>query len=223
MGVDPYSTNPILKKKLDDISWAAFAGGLAVDVLASQVPGSMLITSSSTLTDWVYEKPPGDLKVWIEKSLREMGVDQDTIDLFLREKYWTLTTQTALVMALTKMDGVAGRAEVLDLAVTAENEDQTRFLAAGLSLLARQHESSPLKAIIEGKPIGITHKDRLIATLPVDYVCWTARTDAFAHREDLLAHHPVAVVTGRFSPRARSEMEKAGWTVREGVPLAAAF
>ena len=53
LGVDPYTTNPILKKKLDDISWAAFAGGLGIDVLASKVPGSMLIKSSSLLTDWI--------------------------------------------------------------------------------------------------------------------------------------------------------------------------
>jgi hypothetical protein len=223
LGVDPYTTNPILKKKLDDIAWAAFAGGLGIDVLASKVPGSMLIKSSSLLTEWIYEKPPGDLSVWIEKSLQGIGVDQATIDLFLRQKYWTLTTQTALVMALTELDGVAGRAEVLDTAVTTENEDQARFLAVGVAMLARQHESTPFKAILDGRPVGMTHPGGVIATMPVDFVCWTERTAAFARRDDLLPHHPQAFITGRFSRRAQDEMTKAGWRVREGVPPAGTF
>jgi antitoxin (DNA-binding transcriptional repressor) of toxin-antitoxin stability system len=152
-----------------------------------------------------------------------MGVDQETLDLFLRQKYWTLTTQTALVLALEKLAGVAGRVEVLETAVTADNEDQTRFLAVGLALLAREHGSTPLTAILDGKPIGLTKEDRVVATLPLDYVCWTERVAKFAAREDLVSHRPTILITGRLSPRARSEMESAGWEIREGVPLAGAF
>jgi hypothetical protein len=223
LGVDPYTTNPALKKELDEVAWAAFAGGLGVKVLAAKAPGGRLVKSTSTLSDWIYEKPPGDLKVWIEKSLREMGVDQETIDLFLRQKYWTLTTQTMLVMALEKLQGVEGRADVLDTAVTAENEDQARFLAVGFSLLAREHESTPMKTILGGKPIGITNKGRAVATMPVDFVCWTERVAAFALREDLHPHQPSVHITGRFSARAKQELEKAGWTVREATPLAGSF
>ena len=75
----------LLKKALDDVAWAAFAGGLGVDLLATQVPGGRLVQATSTLSDWIYTKPPGDLKVWMEKSLKDMGVDQETIDLFLRQ------------------------------------------------------------------------------------------------------------------------------------------
>lgn len=221
--VDPYTTNPVLKKALDDVAWAAFAGGLGVDLLATQVPGGRLVQSTSTLSDWIYAKPPGDLKVWMEKSLKNMGVDQETVDLFLRQKYWTLTMQTALVMALEKLAGVEGRAEVLETAVTAENEDQTRFLAVGLSLLAREHGSTPLAAILDGKPLGLTKAGRAVATLPLDYVCWTERVAKFAGRDDLAPHHPLVLLTGAFSPRAREEMKKAGWEIREGVPLAGAF
>jgi hypothetical protein len=152
-----------------------------------------------------------------------MGVDQITVDLFLRQQYWTLTMQMALVMALEKLAGVEGRAEVLDTAVTADDEDQTRFLAVGLSLLARVHEATPFAAILEGKPIGLTKAGRVVATLPLDYVCWTERVAQFASREDLASRRPEVLIPGRFSPRARSEMEKAGWEIREGVPLGVIF
>lgn len=221
--VDPYTTNPVLKKALDDVAWAAFAGGLGVDLLATQVPGGRLVQATSTLSDWIYTKPPGDLKVWMEKSLKDMGGDQETIDLFLRQKHWTLTMQTALVMALQKFEGVEGRVEVLDTAVTADNEDQTRFLAVGMALLARENESTPFAAIVDGKPIGMTKDGRVVATLPLDYVCWTERVAKFAHREDLTPHRPTVLLTGRFSPRAHSELVNAGWEIREGLPLAGAF
>jgi antitoxin (DNA-binding transcriptional repressor) of toxin-antitoxin stability system len=221
--VDPYTTNPVLKKALDDVAWAAFAGGLGVDVLAMQVPGGRLVQSTSTLSDWIYTKPPGDLKVWMENSLQAMGVDQETIDLFLRQKYWTLTMQTALVMALEKLAVVEGRADVLDTAVTADDEDQTRFLAVGLSLLAREHAGTPFAAVLDGKPIGLTKEGRVVATLPLDYVCWTERVAQFASREDLASHRPEVLIPGRFSPRAKSEMEGAGWEIREGVPLGVIF
>ena len=223
LGVDPYTTNPPLKKELDDVAWAAFAGGLGVNVLAGAVPGGRLIQSSSVVTDWVYEKPPGDLRVWMEKSLKDMGVDQETVDHFLRQKYWTLTTQSALVMALEKMEGVEGRVEVLETAITAADEDQARFLAVGMSLLAREHEATPLKEIIGGKPIAMTTKGRALATMPLDYVVWTERVAEFAKREDLLPHKPTVMVAGRLSPRASEEMKKLGWDVKEGAPLAGAF
>jgi hypothetical protein len=221
--VDPYTTNPVLKKELDDVAWAAFAGGLGVNALASKVPGGRLVQSTSLVTDWIYEKPPGDLKVWIEKTLKGLGVGQETVDLFLRQKYWTLTTQTALVMALDKMAGVEGRAEVLDEAVTAESEDQARFLAVGFSLLAREHARDPIKAVLGGRPAGLTQKGRALVTVPVDYVCWTERVATFASRDDLLPRKPMVMVTGRLSERTRTEMKKLGWEVREGLPLAGSF
>ena len=218
--VDPYTTNPVLAKRLDDVAWAAFAGGLGIDVLAAQVPGGRVVRSTSTVSDWIYEKSPGDLRVWMEKSLQTMGVEQSDIDLFLRQKHWTLSTQTILVMALEKLEGVRGRVEVIETAVTAADEDQTRFLALGMSLLAREHAATPLESIVDGKPVGMTANGRVIATFPLDYVCWTERVATFAVRDDLQPNRPIAVITGRFSSQARAGMEKAGWTLRENVSLA---
>jgi hypothetical protein len=223
VGVDPYTTNPVLKKELDDVAWAAFAGGLGVDVLAARVPGGRLVRSSSILTDWIYEKPPGDLRVWIEKTLQQMGVGQETIDHFLRQKYWTLTTQTALVMALQKLDGVEGRADVLDTAITAADEDEARFLAVSFSMLAQEHARNPLKAIVDGKPVAMTRKGRAIATVAVDLVSWTERVAKFASRADLLPYKPSVMLTGRLSAKSREEMQKLGWELREQVPLAGSF
>jgi hypothetical protein len=38
LGVDPYSTNPVLTKMLDDIASAAFAGGLGISAFKAGRP-----------------------------------------------------------------------------------------------------------------------------------------------------------------------------------------
>ena len=147
----------------------------------------------------------------------------DTVAAPVSRPWWRTHWPMALVMALAKLQGVEGRAEVLDLAVTAEDEDQARFLAVGLSLLAREHEGNPLKAILDGKPVGMTRKGRVVATMPVDYVSWTELVAAFASREDLLPHRPSIMITGRMSARTRTEMQKLGWEIREQAPLTGTF
>ena len=81
LGVDPYSTNPVLTQRLDDIAAAAFAGGLGISAFKAAAPGGMIISSTTTLSDWVWDQAPGDLKVQNERSLLAMGVTQAQVDL----------------------------------------------------------------------------------------------------------------------------------------------
>ena len=218
LNVDPYTTNPLLSKKLDEIAWAAFAGGLGVDTLVAAVPGGRLVKSTSVMNDWIYEKSPGDLSVWMEKTLQEIGVAQDSIDLFLRHKAFNMTLQLMLVMALDRMSGVDGRSEVIETAVTAENFDQAYFLANGFCMLAREHEDAPLREIIGGRPVAITKTGRALATMSLDYVSWSSRVEAFVNREDLIRNQPRLVLAGRLSDRTRTELEARGWAVVEQAP-----
>jgi len=47
--VDPYTTNKVLAEKLDEVAWAAFAGGLGVRALKMTVPASMALSVTTTL------------------------------------------------------------------------------------------------------------------------------------------------------------------------------
>ena len=164
IGVDPYTTNPVLAKQLDDIAWAAFAGGLGVTAMKSMVPGSMVIGTSTMLTDWVYDTPPGDLKVRNEKALLAMGVSQDAVDHLLRHRWYTLTRQSRLVHGLERLGGVTGRVDVMPLALSVTSEEQARFVAGAVEMLARYHEKvAPLATV------------QVLGTV-------VARTQAGAHR-----------------------------------------
>ncbi len=223
VGVDPYTSNPVLAKKLDDIAWAAFAGGLGVTALKAAVPASMVISTSTMLTGWVYDMPPGDLKVRNEKSLRAMGVSQEEVDHLLRHRWYTLTLQSALVQGLERLEGASGRPGVMPLALTVASEEQARFVVGAVQMLARHHEQvTPLASLqVQGTVVAQTRDGAIIVPGPVDYLSWTKTIDRFSRRPDLTQPKRVLLLSGEASPRARRELERRAWTVETRVPIVA--
>ena len=73
LGVDPYTANAVLRKKLNDVAWVRFAGRLGVNLAISAIPGSIIISSTSWVNTAVYDTPAGDLMVMNEKKLQAMG------------------------------------------------------------------------------------------------------------------------------------------------------
>jgi hypothetical protein len=220
IGVDPYTTNPVLRKQLDDIAWAAFAGGLGTTALKSMVPGSMVVGTSAMLTDWVYDTPPGDLKVRNEKALLAMGVSQEAVDQLLRHPWYTLTRQSRLVLALERLDGVTGRADVMPLVLTVASEGQARFVVGSVEMLARYHEKVARLATVQvlGTVVARTEGGTLLVPGSLDLLAWTPTIDHFVRRPDLKAATKVLWLSGQATPRARRELERLGWTVQAPAP-----
>src|SRR5215472_10637515 len=64
LGVDPYTTNPVLAKKLSDMAWVAFSGRVGVNTLISVfVPASIAISATSATNSLIYDTPAADLVV----------------------------------------------------------------------------------------------------------------------------------------------------------------
>lgn len=102
--------------------------------------------------------------------------------VFMRS--WTISVQTAFVEDLTRLSGVPGSIDIVALASTAESEEQARFLASCLDMLANYHQShSPLVSIIaRGTIVGRDRAGMIVVPVEVDYVSWTKRTSYFANR-----------------------------------------
>ena len=217
VGVDPYTTNPVLAKQLDDIAWAAFSGGLGITALKSVVPASMVLGTATMLTDWVYDVPPGDLKVRNEKALLAMGVSQEAVDHLLRHRWYTLTLQIGLVHGLKRLAGLAGRPDVMPLALTVESEDQARFVVGTVTMLARYHEMvGPLSRLeVRGTVLGRTGAGGLVVAAPVDLVAWTERLYRFASGPDLAVKERSLWLSGQLTPLARRKLSEAGWVAHE--------
>jgi hypothetical protein len=224
LGVDPYTTNPVLAKKLDEVAKAAFTGGLTVDLVTSLVPGGRIVQTSTRLSDWVWDTPPGDLRVEIERTLLGMGIAQTDVDLLLRHRWYPLSLQAALAKALADLEGVEGRAEVMPLALTVASEEQARFLVGTLRMTARYHrEVKPLKSVaVLGTLVATATDGELVVAAPVDYLSWTEALDRFVSQEGLTAPNRSIHLAGHLTDRARAGLGHQGWSVIENSALFAA-
>ena len=220
LGVDPYTTNPVLSKQLDDFALTAFRAHVAVTTTMSVfIPGSMAITATRIVSQWVWDTPKADLILKNQKELQTLGVPDTTINALTRNPTFPLSVQTAFVANLGGLSGVPGSVEAAALASTAQSEVQARFLTDAVGMLARYHATrAPIRRLLVRRAIiGQDQNNTIVAQAPVDYVSWTQLVSDFANRPDLRKSKRTLWVTGQLSPMAKKKLQASGWLVTEGV------
>ena len=212
----------MLSKKLTDTAWVAFSGRLGVNLLVSAfVPGSTAISSLSFTHDLVYDTPAADLIVLNRQKMVAMGASDAQAQALLGNRWFSLSVLTALVTDLERLSGVAGRPEVLALAATARKEEDARFLAAAVHVLARLDVSGvPIRRVTgRGTVVGFTPDGTVVVPAPVDYLAWTDRVGAFASRADLRAARRGIWLTGRMSGAAHQGFTARGMDGSRRAPI----
>jgi hypothetical protein len=223
VGADPYTTNPILAKKLTDVAWVTFSAREMVNITSTVVnPYATALSSVSITNDLIWDTKPADLINLNMKKMREMGATDAQVAAMIKNSSYSITTLTHFVTALERLGPIPGRPEVIALAATAAGLDQARFMTGSVQMLAAHHEwVAPLAAVLATGPVaGRTVHGAIVVVAPVDYVSWTEKAAGFARREDLAASRRDLWLTGKMSPRARTEFERLGWRVHEGTRTA---
>ena len=219
--VDPYTSNPILAKQLDQVAWAAFAGRVTVNLaISAAAPGSLIISGISTTDQLIWDTTRGDLIVRVQTKLEGMKIPPERIAVFTHSPALPLSLQVAVVETLGRLEGVPGRDRVVALIAAAISESQARFLATTLRMLADYHEKqTPLTAIAAPGPLaGRDRNGALILPASVDYLSWTERVAGFATSPTFLAMPQRTLwISGKMSPRTKKELEANGWTIREAT------
>src|SRR5208282_4376085 len=218
--VDPYTTNPVLSKQLDDFALVAFRAHVGVTTaMAVFIPGSMAITATRIVSQWVWDTPKADLIVRNQKSLQALGVPESEINALMQNPTFPLSVQTAFVANLDRLPGVPGRTDAVALASTAQSEEQARFLTDAVGMLARYNESrTPIARLIVRKAIiGQDRNGAIVAEAPVDYVSWIEDVSYFAHRPDFQKSQRTIWLTGQASPLAKKNSIALGWLVNENT------
>lgn len=224
LGVDPYTTNEVLAKKLDDMAWVAFSGRFGIQAAMSVlVPYSMAMSAVTITNTTVYDTPQGDLINSDQAIFTATGASDGQVQALMKNKQYSLSVLTALAMGVQRLQGVTGLPSVVQFAAIAQTQDETRMVAASVNMLARYHETvAPIGQITAPGPImGFTASGRLVVPLPVDYVAWTQRAARFTQRDDLKAPDRLAWLSGQLSPRARKEVAARGWAIDESYTIAA--
>jgi hypothetical protein len=224
LGVDPYTTNPILSQKLTDIAWVAFSGRFAVQAATAVVmPYSMAMSAVTITNTAVYDTPPGDLLNNAAAVFKATGASDAQVTALMKNPQYSLSVLTAVAMGLQRLNGVKGLPAVVDLAAASKTEDEARFVAGAVNMLGRYHESVERLAQVAapGPVVGRTATGTLVMPGPVDYVAWTERVAGAAQREEFKAPKRIAWLSGRMSPRARKEFSQRGWVIDESFTVAA--
>jgi len=224
LGVDPYTTNPVLSKKLSDMAWVAFSGRFGIQAAMSVlVPYSMAMSAVTITNTTVYDTPQGDLINKDQAIFAETGASEAQVQALMKNKQYSLSVLTALAQGLQRLQGVNGLASIVDFAAAAKTQDETRFVAGSVNILARYHESvAPIAVTTAPGPIiGRTTNGTLVIPAAVDYVAWTERTSRMAQRDDFKAPDRTTWLSGQMSIRARKEFTARGWRVDESFSIAA--
>jgi len=222
VGADPYTTNPVLAKQLDDLAQAAFAGGVSLDAaMAVSTAGvATAISATATVSNLVWDSSPDDIRTIHEKKLAAMGVGAETIRAFVTNRWFTPTLSVPLVENLAQMPSVKGRPAIVALASTVASEAEARFIVNAVDM-ARQAGTAtdPVTSLgLAGRIlIARTKGGRVEVPAPVDYVVWTEPVKAFAERKDLTGVERTILVTGLASSQATAGLEASGWTVQKNA------
>ena len=228
-GVDPYSSNPVLQKRLDEIAWAGYGGKITASAALSLVSGGAgAAISTAKTSNWLDGIPlkatPADLRARNRKNLAAMGVSPEVADLYLSNTVYSPVQQTKLVNALAEMQGVADRGQFVRFAVLTRDEEVAFFRTRQAAMYARFHKRvSRIKQFV---PVGELAAARLadgtlVFCAPLDHLAWTQTMANYvlAANQNVTAAPGIKVkqlwVAGTVSPLAVAALEQHGWKIQE--------
>ena len=232
-GVDPYSSNPALAERLDQLAWGATTGERVVGFGLGQAgsAASAVLGGTRRINQVVWEKSPADLARWNRERLDDFGCDPPETRRFVRNGAFSPTIQTALVDALLELAPASGCDALLAAAETVQDDVDARFLAGTLAMaadeVARRGGASfgatpatgdaarPRIETFGHTPVFRLDDGALLAALPVDRLEWTPATREFFDREGFRVRDKVLLLGGQASPRALSELTRRGWEIAE--------
>ncbi len=232
LGVDIYSSNKVLQKELNRVSWAGFAGGVGVSLATMAVKDASEIAYFSlngtefinSMNQILLDSAPQDLRRTNREKLQQMGIEESTIDEFLQNTAFSPRHETILVHALSKMEGVRNRDQFIKQANFAADEEDAFLFQRIAEMMYNYHKNvEPISQIIPVRKVvvGYTVEKAIVVTLPIDYVYWTERadrgTDAILQLKTM--DRPVKsmkiLISGKLSSRAKLELMAKGIETEE--------
>ncbi len=224
LGVDPYTTNPVLSERLTSMAWVTFSGRLGVTAVTTiLVPYSGAMSAVSVTNRAVWDTPAADLVNRATAIFGQTGASEAQVQALMQNPQYSLSVLTALATGMQRLQSVTGRDAVVVFAAAAQTQDEVNFVAGAVNMLARYHEAvAPLARLSAPGPIlGHTAAGGLVLPAPVDYVSWIEPLGRAVGRPELQAPDKVAFLSGQLSPLARKNLAARGWRTDELYTIAA--
>jgi hypothetical protein len=228
-GVDPYTSFPPVKDRLNEIAWSATAGGLTVKLATAAIPSpaKVAVTVPSFtrgMNQLLRDKTPAELKKINDRKLARMNVHKSLAEVFLEHPKYSPSHKTYIVGALELMDGVQGRSTFIQRATLDQDEYLVFFRQRQAMLLAGYHQNvaKATKLLKLGNtPFLMRNDGKIIGVIPIDHLAWTSEIQnavtvalhGISKRKDISGGE--LWFEGTVSPMARKRLEAQNWIVRE--------
>ena len=227
--VDVYSSNEVLQKELNSVTWASAAGNLTLGA-ASMATGAVVLQVASGVRTLEQAKsivnalPATELSRSNREALRQMSVPDPVVDRFLENRLLSPRHQTVIVEAMKALRGMSGRSAFIQYAARADSEDAALLFQQMAELLVDYHRSvAPVQRIdvYLNIPVAYTSQRSAVILLPIDRLLWTERTSGIATSlgQTLPKPQPVRKIevwtTGDASDRAHVGLQQLGITLVE--------
>ena len=230
MGVDPYTDFEPLQEQLAEVAKVSTAGSMVTSMVVSTGINSNLlgavrnVSSLASMKKLLLDNPPFALAEINGEKLKAMGIQGYQVDALLKNYHYSPTEMTIMVAALESMGEVSGRDIFVAFASSAPDEEVAQFMhyyAVMLAAYVNRVEPGDL-VDISGNVWLASRSGILVGAFPLDYIHWTAATEASTGRasdraQELGLEHKALFLRGRFSPAARAALEKRGWKTTEKV------
>lgn len=229
-GIDPYTTFPPVKKRLDDIAWAGVGGGLTVSAGFAAIPGTGGTVVSSTkssdaLNRMLRDNTPAELKKINARKLRLMDVHPSVAEIFLEHPNFSPSEKTRLVDALASI-AANGRSYFIQRASQVRNETMAIFIRRWAQMMAAYNRRvKPIHNIVRvGRaPFGQRADGILVGLFPIDHLVWTGAI-AQRHASNMKSIPGISGITGgeiwlegTLSPKAKQVLKAQNWVVKENT------
>ena len=229
MGIDPYSTNPMVQKQLDEIAWASWAGGFTFSAATFPISGpvgaALTVTSvNSSIDQLLREKSPEELAQINRATFKSMGGSPADAARIVDGGAFTPTQATAFAQGLKAMKGVANRRAFIHVAAEkSSTEADATFCVQTATLMSQIHEQTPLAKLtmLGDFPICVAQDGTIIVALQWDYAAWTPGAAWLTTQLEELSGHGsgkkgvTIVLSGQMSPQLQQELQSRGFAVQE--------
>ena len=231
LGVDVYSSNRTLQRKLNRLSWAGYAGDTGVRLLTIPIsgPAGLVLTGTSwsnTLGQVFRDHSPEDLRRMNRETLEEMEISEAIIDEFLQHPWYSPRHETLLVKALSELTEVKKRETFIQVALSAEFEEEAFFFQRLATMMAAYHHNvEPLDEIVtidNRLVMGHTKEHTLVVMHSSARLSWDSEigesdgsTVQTWKSKEHLVDNIVVWTSGNVTSRAAKHFAAKGLTVHE--------
>jgi len=231
LGIDVYTTNPVIQKEMNRLGWAAALGDWTPSLVTLPFSAPIITvyktsSFSQSLINLLSEETPGTLWNQNNELLKEMGLREGLRESFLNHLAYSPRHKTVIVRSLASMEKTRNRHRVIELALSARTENDALSYQQIVEILAGYHRTkSPIEEIVvyRGLPLGYAKNGTLVFGFPLDYGRWVPFSDyllrGFVNTQ--VESHPVRArevwITGTLSPKAKKEITALNITVKEEV------